>query len=169
MSLLQLTYDEKTSSVQTRNLEVQSKGGAQMTWNTMRSTICDALVGIALALLAAYLFSLAFMLSTYLDPAQPAAMTTPFNTFIGGPLLWLLFGSMLWAPTGAALGVLIPRIVRRRRRRSAALLGACIGMITGFVPGLPFFGSMLHFTTMLYVALWAALYGYRRAGIGSSA
>ncbi|HKR00399.1 MAG TPA: hypothetical protein VJT09_06985 [Pyrinomonadaceae bacterium] len=131
----------------------------------MKSTIIkNALVGIGLALLAAYLYPI--FLFTLLE--GPRGFLAIFSFF---PFYLLLYSLWLGIPLGAALGMFIPQMAKGKRRWTAALQGAGFGALSGAVSvfclasvyGLRAGVGFLLFATMFYCALWVGGYAFLRA------
>lgn len=95
--------------------------------------IADAVIGIGLAFVAAYLFVvLVGVVNATLERRWPTADL--LDLFIGGPIFVLAFTFWLVLPSGAILGAWIPAIVKNKPGAMAVLYG----VIFGFVIGLAF-------------------------------
>jgi hypothetical protein len=124
----------------------------------------NALLGMVLAVIAAYLyiFAAAFFF------AGPRAFRLLLSgiTFMG-----IFYTSWVLLPLGAALGMLIPRIAYGKTRWIAALQGALLGAVSGFLAVLclaavyPLVGLIDSFimSIMAYCALWVGAYAFWRA------
>ncbi|HWT01071.1 MAG TPA: hypothetical protein VN256_12560 [Pyrinomonadaceae bacterium] len=131
----------------------------------MNSTnIKNALIGVGIALVAAYTFPAA-LLTLMMGPRGLMIL------FSSVPVVGLIYGSWILVPLGAALGMLIPRIAARKSRWQAALHGAGYGALGGLAamicfasvydirPGL----ALLFVAAAAYSALWVGAYAYLRA------
>ncbi|HYG81274.1 MAG TPA: hypothetical protein VD861_12840 [Pyrinomonadaceae bacterium] len=131
----------------------------------MRHTnVKNALLGLALALVAAYTFPAA-LLTLMMGPRALRILFSPV------PVVGLLYGSWILIPLGAALGMLIPRIAAGKSRWKAALHGAGYGAVGGLAamicfasvydlrPGL----DLLVVSAAAYSAVWVGAYAYVRA------
>jgi hypothetical protein len=124
----------------------------------------NALLGIALAVVATYLFPA--VLFTWVQ--GPSGLTVLFSLF---PLYALLYTSWIVLPLSVGLGMLIPRIAIGKSRRAAALHGAGYGAIAGLVAMLAFASvfrvgprdGVLWYTVISYCALWVGAYAFCRA------
>jgi len=124
----------------------------------------NALLGIILAIVAAYLFPV--VLLTIFD--WPRGFLVLFTAF---PLFALFYVSWMVIPLGAALGMLIPQVAYGKARWKAALLGTGIGAFTGLVSVLTFTSvfrlhlltDILFFSVIIYCALWVGAYAFYRA------
>ena len=129
-----------------------------------RTNIKDALLGVAIALVAAFLFP--FVLTFLL--AGPAGLRYVFSPMI---FVVVLYTSWLTVPLGAALGMLIPRIVIGKTRWAAALHGAGYGaagglaLLIGLTPVFrgPFMPDFVWAAVITYCAVWVGAYAYLRA------
>lgn len=128
----------------------------------MKSTTTkNALLGIAIAIVAAYMFPV--FLVTLLEGWQGILLF-----FNGAPLLILIYTFWLVIPLGAALGILIPRMARGKNRWTAALQGAGFGAIAGLAAAFCFIstselrkgGGILWILTIAYCALWVSGCGF---------
>jgi hypothetical protein len=131
----------------------------------MKNTyIKNAVLGIALALIAAYLFP-AFLLFFF---EGPGALLIMFSTI---PLYGLYYSFWVVIPLGAALGILIPQIAYGKSRWVAALQGALYGMVAGLVSAFCFATTVLMGTrdplivlsVVAYSTLWVGAYAFFRA------
>jgi len=128
------------------------------------TTIKDVLLGIALALVAAYLFP-AFLLVFLNGPSGVLVL------FTGLPLLGLIHSYWLVIPLGVALGMLIPQIANGKNRWAAALQGAGFGAVGGLVSVYCFTSvfrfrsglGVLWIAVIVYCALWVGGYASYRA------
>lgn len=124
----------------------------------------NALLGIALALAAAYLYFIGFVV--FFEGARGWRIAA---TLI--PLLAVFYTSWAVIPIGAALGMLIPRLAAGKSRGTAALHGALFGAGAGLVTGIcltSVFGfvwgtSPLILSMAVYSALWVGAYAFCRA------
>lgn len=129
-----------------------------------RTHIKDALLGVAIALVAALLFpiTLVFLL------AGPEGLS-----FVLSPVLFvgLFYTSWLVVPLGAALGMLVPRVAAGKTRWAAALHGAGYGaagglaLVIGLAPifRAPFKPDWVWAAVVAYCAVWVGAYAYVRA------
>src|SRR5215213_9674359 len=88
--------------------------------------IKNALLGIILALVATYLYIVA--VAVLIGGARGAR-----HAFSIIPFVVLFYISWVVIPSGAALGMLIPRIAYGKTRWMAALQGAVLGAVTGLL------------------------------------
>lgn len=124
----------------------------------------NALVGVAIALVAAYLFPV-LLAALLVGPRGLRLAFTPL------PFRALYLSSWIVVPLGAALGVLIPRIAAGKRRWVAALHGAGYGatgglaaMICWAAVFMPAAGPVRLWVAMVaYCAVWVGAYAYIRA------
>ena len=130
-----------------------------------RTHIKNALLGVALALAAAYSFSI--ILLTVL--IGPRGLMGIFTTL---PLFGLFYTSWIVVPLGAALGMLIPRIAAGKSRWTAALHGAGYGAVGGLAAMICFVSAyglvpapppLLWVGVAVYSAVWVGAYAYIRA------
>ena len=131
----------------------------------MKNTnVKNALLGMALSLVATYLFPV--VLFTILD--WPGGFRVIWTVL---PWWGLFYSSWLVIPLGVALGLLIPQVARGKSRWSAALHGAGLGAVAGLVSVFCFtsvYGfrgdtSILWLSVMAYSALWVGGYAFYRA------
>lgn len=128
------------------------------------SIVKNAFLGIALALVAAYLFP--SVLFTMIE--GPSGFLVLFTVI---PLYGLLYSFWLVIPLGAALGMLIPQMAKGKSRWMAALHGAVLGAVGGFVTMFCFFSVFrigrttlsLWVLVLSYCALWVGGYAFLRA------
>jgi hypothetical protein len=125
-------------------------------------TVKNALLGIALALVAAYFYPI--VLFTLLDGS--VGFEVLFSLL---PLYGVFYTSWIVIPLGAALGMLIPKIAYGKNRWVAALQGAGFGAIGGLASVLCF-TSFVSFDTSIfwisvpaYCAVWVGAYACYRA------
>lgn len=124
----------------------------------------NALLGIALALIAAYFYFVGLIL--FLEGARGWRIVA---TFV--PLMAVFYTSWAVIPIGAALGMLVPRLASGKSRGRAALQGALFGAGAGLVTGICLttaFGftwgaSSLILSMAVYSALWVGAYACYRA------
>jgi phosphotransferase system glucose/maltose/N-acetylglucosamine-specific IIC component len=128
------------------------------------TTLKNALLGIALALVATYMFPI--VLVTLAE--WPRGFLILFSA---APLYVLLYTFWLVIPLGVALGMLIPQIARGKNRWMAALEGAGLGAVGGLAAVFCFTSvhslwritGMLWISVILYSALWVGGYAFYRA------
>jgi hypothetical protein len=128
------------------------------------TTVKNALLGIAIALIAAYLYP-AFLFTLI---EGPRGLEVLFSAF---PLYGLFYSFWLVIPLGAALGMLIPKIAHGKNRWTAALQGAGLGAVGGLVAVYSFTSvhalgprvGILWVTVIAYCALWVGGYAFYRA------
>ena len=128
------------------------------------ATLKNALLGVAIALVAAYLFP-AFFAFLIVGPEGLQIMASPL------PLRALYYTSWMVIPLGAALGVLVPRIASGKRRWVAALHGAGYGALGGLAAMICFAANfmrqlgqdVLWVAVVFYCAVWVGAYAYIRA------
>ncbi len=128
------------------------------------TTIKNALVGIAHALVAAYMFPV--VVATFIE--WPHGFLVLFSAI---PLYSLFYTFWLVIPLGAALGMLIPQIAKGKDRWTAALQGAGFGAVGGFasvfcftsVYSLRWGTTFFLISVTLYCALWVGGYAFYRA------
>jgi hypothetical protein len=121
----------------------------------------NALLGIAIALVAAYMFPV--VLVTLLEGWQGILLF-----FSAAPLMGLLYTFWLVIPLGAALGMLIPQMAHGKNRWTAALQGAGFGAIGGLATAFCFIstselrkgGGVLWILVIAYCALWVGGYAF---------
>jgi hypothetical protein len=126
--------------------------------------IKNGLLGIALAIVAAYLYVVA--LAIYIEGPRGALVF--FSTF---PLMVLLYTSWIVIPLGAALGILIPPLASGKSRGMAALQGAALGAVSGLLSLLCLMSAyhlrraetFIVLSVMAYCALWVGAYAFYRA------
>ena len=129
-----------------------------------RTNVKNALLGAAIALVAAYLFPVALLF--VLD--GPNGLTLISSTLI---LRILFYTSWMVIPLGAALGMLIPRIAAGKTRWTAALHGAGYGAAGGFalligltsIVRFRFMPDVIWLAVMVYCAVWVGAYAFIRA------
>lgn len=129
-----------------------------------KNFVRDALLGIAIALVAAYLYP-AFLF-TLMDGLDGLAVL--LTTF---PLFALSHGFWIVIPLGAALGMLVPKIASGKSRWTAALQGAALGAFAGLVSVYSFTSvnplgprtGVLWVTVIVYCAVWVGAYAFLRA------
>lgn len=127
------------------------------------SIVKDILKGVALALVAAYLYPVVFLL--FLDGPRGLLLLFSIIPFIG-----LLYSFWLVIPLGAALGLLIPRMAYGKTLWAATLQGALFGAAGGLVSffclinahGLRF-STLVMISVAAYCALWTGVYAFIRA------
>lgn len=128
------------------------------------TTVKNILLGIALALIAAYMFPV--VLFTILEgPRGFLALSTAI------PLYGLFYSFWLVIPLGVALGMLIPRMAQGKDRLTAALQGAGFGAVGGLASVFCFTSvyqsrgglGVLWISVILYCALWVGGYAFYRA------
>src|SRR5215207_680018 len=120
-----------------------------------RTNIKNALLGVAIALVAALLFPIALVIVL----AGPDGLRFLISPVL---LVGLFYTSWLVAPLGAALGMLIPRIAAGKTRWTAALHGAGYGaagglaLMLGLTPFLhgPLTPDLLWAAVIAYCAVW---------------
>jgi hypothetical protein len=123
------------------------------------STIKNVLLGIALALVAAYFYPI--VLVTLMDGTLGLEVL-----FSGLPLYGLFYTFWLVIPLGAALGMLIPKIAYGKNRWIAALQGAGFGAVGGLVSIFCFTSvfslgtDILWFSVIPYCAVWVGAYAW---------
>jgi hypothetical protein len=120
----------------------------------------NALTGIAIALVATYLFPV--VLFTILE--WPRGFLILFSAI---PFVGLLYSVWLVIPLGAALGMLIPQLAIGKTRWMAALYGAGFGAVGGLV-------SVFCFTSVYrlhreFAFLWIAVIAYCALLVGGYA
>ena len=131
----------------------------------MKNTnVKNALIGVAIALVAAYSF--------------PVVLVTLMMGSRGLRLLFspvllqaLFYTSWIVIPLGVALGMLIPRMAAGKRRWVAALYGAGYGAVGGlaaticfsYVFGLEKETTPLAAAAVAYCAAWVGAYAFIRA------
>ena len=121
----------------------------------------NALLGIALAVVAAYLFAVAVF----------ALLDLPNSSIAIDSMYALLYTSWIVVPLGVALGMLIPQMAMGKTRLRAGLQGAGYGAIAGFVAVLCFVSVFriwaqaggVWIAVMAYCALWVGAYAFCRA------
>lgn len=128
------------------------------------TTVKNALLGIAIALVAAYFFTVVFF--TFIMGMR--GMRALFSLI---PLIGLLYTFWVVIPLGAALGMLIPKMVYGKSRWMAALQGAGLGAVSGLISflcldsvyelGMSEVPILL--LAMAYSALWVGAYACWRA------
>ncbi len=129
-----------------------------------RTNIKNALLGVAIALVAALLFPIV-LVTLLVGPDGLRYVLSPV-LFIG-----LFYISWLIIPLGVALGMLIPRIAAGKTRWTAALHGAGYGaagglaLIFGLTPVFraPFRPDWMWAAIIAYCAVWVGAYAYIRA------
>jgi hypothetical protein len=131
----------------------------------MKNTnIKNALIGVAIALVAAYSFP-AVLLTLMMGPRGLLIL------FSFEPLQAMVYVSWIVIPLGAALGMLIPRMAAGKRRWVAALHGAGYGAVGGLAAMICFIyvfslmrgGDVLAVAAMVYSAVWVGAYAFIRA------
>jgi hypothetical protein len=128
-------------------------------------TLKNILQGIAIALVAAYLFPVTVIT---LAEGPKSGAEVLFSLF---PLYALLYVSWIVIPLGGALGMLIPPIANGKNRWLAALHGAGFGALAGLaavfcftsVFGLGSGAGVLWLMITGYCALWVGGYAFYRA------
>jgi hypothetical protein len=125
--------------------------------------IKNALLGIVLALVATYLYIAA--VAVLIGGAR--GLRLAFSTI---PFVVLFYISWVVIPSGAALGMLIPRIAYGKSRWMAALQGAALGAVTGLLAlfclnAVYPFGLRDNFvmSVIAYCAVWVGAYAALRA------
>jgi hypothetical protein len=102
-----------------------------------RSGLLDALKGIGVSLIAAYGFSLLFLLF-----GTPRAIENWQSWRVAGvfgmPLVAVGAFSWFVIPIGALVGFLLPRLVRGRQRLTAALIGSLVSVGIALLWGVSF-------------------------------
>jgi hypothetical protein len=129
-----------------------------------RTNVRDALLGVVIALVAAYLFPVVLLAPFY----GPGALTILFSPI---PIQALFYVSWIVVPLGAALGMLIPRVAAGKRRWVAALYGAGYGAVGGLAATLCFAAVFsprsgpdpLLAAVVTYCAVWVGAYACIRA------
>ena len=128
-----------------------------------KTHIKDGLLGMALALVAAYLFPV--ILFTILNWPRGALFL-----FRGVPFYGVTYASWIVIPLGASLGMPVPRLANGKPRWIAALQGAGFGAVAGLVTILCFtavfraaWGTPLRISVITYCALWVGAYALIRA------
>jgi hypothetical protein len=129
-----------------------------------KMSVRNALVGVVLALVAAYLYIVA--LSVYIE--GPRGVTVFFSIL---PLIGLLYTFWLVIPLGIALGLLIPQLAYGKTRGMAALYGAVPGAVAGAVSILcldSVYNARLSTdpvaaASVVYCAMWTSAYACYRA------
>jgi hypothetical protein len=124
--------------------------------------IKNALLGIVLALTATYLYIVG--VAVLIGGARGLRLA-----FTAIPFVVLFYISWVVIPSGAALGMLIPRIAYGKSRWMAALQGAVLGAVTGLL-ALFCLGAVYPFelrdnfvmSVMVYCALWVGAYAALR-------
>ncbi|HEY0379508.1 MAG TPA: hypothetical protein VGC87_21500 [Pyrinomonadaceae bacterium] len=124
----------------------------------------NALIGVAIALVAAYFFPAVFLTLA----VGPEGIQILFSTLM---LRLLLMTSWIFIPLGAALGMLIPRIAAGKGRWRAALDGAGYGAVGGLAAMICFASvftprmkpDVLWIAVVAYCAVWVGAYAYVRA------
>lgn len=126
-----------------------------------QSKFKNALVGIAHAIVAAYVF-----------PAVYFLLWEGVNVFevlfSGFPLFALSYCFWIVIPLGVALGMLIPQIANGKNRWQAALKGAIWGAFAGLVSVYTFTSvfplgretRLLWVSVIPYCAVWVGAYAY---------
>ena len=131
----------------------------------MKNThVKNALLGVAIAFAAAYLFP--FVFATLLYGSVGLQLLFSEWTF-----QVLFYVSWIVIPLGVALGVLIPRVAAGKRRWVAALHGAGYGAVGGLAAMICFASVFLNCMRpdglwvgiVVYCAVWVGAYAYIRA------
>ena len=128
------------------------------------SNFKNALLGIVLAVAAAYLYFMFFFF--FLVGAR---RNWSFFTF--APFLALYYTSWVVIPLGAALGMLVPKMAYGKSRWMAALQGTGLGAVAGLISavcllsayGLWMGEGFIVMTVTAYSALWVGAYAFYRA------
>ncbi len=129
-----------------------------------RTHVKNALLGVALALVATYMFP-AVLFTLLLGPRALTVLFSPL------PMRGLLYVSWIVVPLGAALGMLIPRIAVGKSRWTAALHGAGYGAVGGLAALLCFVSAyglvsgppLFWVAVAVYSAVWVGAYACVRA------
>ena len=124
----------------------------------------NALLGIALAIAAAYLY--AVLIAVFILGAR--GFLVLFSTI---PLVALFYTSWVVIPLGAALGMLIPPLAYGKSRGMAALQGAASGAAAGLISAvcltsaydLGWGGGFFVYSITAYCAVWVGAYAFYRA------
>lgn len=125
----------------------------------------NALLGICLALVAAYLY--VAVVGVFIAGARGLSIL-----FSSIPFVLLFYTSWVVIPLGAALGMLIPQIAAGKTRWMAALQGAALGAVAGLLSvvclasanGIPVLEATFIVLTMIaYCAIWVGAYAFYRA------
>jgi hypothetical protein len=130
-----------------------------------RTNFKNALLGVAIALAATYVFSIILLMVLLPGPRWFRGIFFPL------PLVGLIYTSWLVIPLGAALGMLIPRIAAGKSRWAAALHGAGYGAVGGLAALMCFVSvyslgpapALLWVGVAAYSAVWVGAYAYIRA------
>lgn len=127
----------------------------------MRNTnVKNALLGVAIALAAAYLFPT--VLATLMVGPEGLRLLYSPVTFSA-----LYMTSWMVIPLGAALGVLIPRIAAGKSRWAAALHGAGYGAAGGLAAVICF--ASIYLRRLGPDVLWVAVVAYCAVCVGAYA
>ena len=124
----------------------------------------NALLGIVLALVAAYLYVVAFAIVI----EGPRGWVVFFSII---PFVVLFYTSWVIIPLGAALGMLLPQMAYGKTRLQAALHGAIPGAVAGLVSVLALTSAyrlrmgtdLVLASVVVYCALWTSAYASYRA------
>jgi hypothetical protein len=127
----------------------------------MKNTnVKNALIGVAIALVATYLFPVIFV-TLAVGPEGLQLLFSPLTFQI------LVYVSWMVIPLGAALGVLIPRIAAGKRRWVAALHGAGYGAAGGLAAVICF--AALYMPRQRPDVFWVAVVAYCAVWVGAYA
>ena len=127
------------------------------------SNLKNALLGIVLAFIAAYLYI--FLFIVVIERARGS-----FRLLAIFPLVALLYTSWVVIPLGVALGMLIPRIAYGKSRWMATLQGAALGGLSGLmaifcvtsVYPIGLGETIIVLSVMVYSAVWVGAYAFYR-------